>query len=167
MGGLLAGKLIFEVLIKTRLKMYTGLFHTHSALRYVVLLLLIVVIAKSLVGVVSKKTFEKGDGKLTLWLMIATHTQLLVGIFLYFVSPWVKFTAGTMKDSQLRYWTVEHVTIMLIAVVLITLARGATKKLIDDSAKHKKVLMFTSLALVLILVGIIMSGRGILIPVRA
>lgn len=147
--------------------MYTGLFHTHSTLRYIVLLLLIVVIAKSLVGVVSKKPFEKGDEKLTLWLMIATHTQLLVGIFLYFVSPWVKFASSTMKDPQLRYWTVEHVTIMLIAVVLITLARSTTKKLTDGNAKHKRVLIFTSIALVLILVGIIMSGRGILIPVRA
>lgn len=146
--------------------MYTGLLHTHSSLRYIVLLLLVIVVAKSMVGLISKKPFEKADEKLTLWLMIATHTQLLVGLILYFVSPFVQFGASTMKDSITRYWTVEHSFIMLIAIVFITLARTSTKKLTDSKAKHKRVFIMTSIALVLIVVGIIMSGRGIIIPVR-
>lgn len=147
--------------------MYTGLLHAHSGLRYVVLLLLVIVVAKSLVGLLSNKPFEKADEKLTLWLMIVTHIQLLVGLVLYFVSPLVKFGADTMKDSLIRYWTVEHSFIMLIAVVLITLARTSTKKLSDDKAKHKRVFIMSATALVLIVLAIIMSGRGILIPVRA
>lgn len=147
--------------------MYTGLLHTHSALRYVVLLLLVLVVAKSLVGLLNKKGFDKGDEKLTLWLMIATHTQLLVGVLLFFVSPLVKFGSQTMKDAVTRYWTVEHSFIMIIAVVLITLARTSTKKLADGRAKHRRVFILSSLALVLILTAIIMSGRGILIPIRA
>lgn len=147
--------------------MYTGLLHTHSALRYVVLLLLVLVVAKSLVGLLNKKGFDKSDEKFTLWLMIATHTQLLVGVILFFVSPLVKFDGQTMKDAVTRYWTVEHSFIMIIAVVLITLARVTTKKMTDDKAKHKRVFIMSSLALVLILMAIIMSGRGILIPIRA
>ncbi len=147
--------------------MYTGLLHTHSFLRYAVLLLLVVVIAKSLVGLLNKKGFDRGDDKLTLWLMIATHIQLLVGVTLYFLSPLVKFGGQTMKDPDLRYWTVEHSFIMIIAVVLITLARTSTKKLPDDKSKHKRVFIMSSLALILILAAIIMSGRGILIPIRA
>ncbi len=146
--------------------MYTGLLHTHSALRYVVLLLLVIVIAKSMVGLMNKKPFEKGDEKFTLFLMIATHLQLLVGVILYFVSPFVQFGGGTMKDSVTRYWTVEHAFIMVSAVVLITLARTTTKKLSESHAKHKRVFIFTSLALVLIVLAIAMSGRGILIPIR-
>jgi len=147
--------------------MYTGLLHTHSSLRYVVLLLLVIVIAKSMVGLMSNKPFEKSDEKLTLWLMIATHIQLLVGLVLYFVSPAVIFGSNTMKDSVIRYWTVEHSFIMIIAIVLITLARTSTKKITQDKAKHKRVFIMSSLALILIVVAIIMSGRGILIPVRA
>lgn len=146
--------------------MYTALFHTHSTLRYIVLLLLVVVVAKSMVGLLNKKPFEKADEKLTLWLMIATHVQLLVGLGLYFVSPFVKFGAQTMKDSVTRYWTVEHSFIMLIAIVLITLARTSTKKLTEDKAKHKRVFIMTGLALILIVAAIAMSGRGILIPIR-
>ncbi|MEQ8302567.1 MAG: cytochrome B [Cyclobacteriaceae bacterium] len=147
--------------------MYTGLIHTHSTLRYAVLALLIVVIAKSLVGLLNNKPYEIIDGKLTLWLMIATHVQLLVGLVLFFVSPLVQFSGETMKDSVLRYWTVEHSFMMLIAIVLITMARTTTKKLTDDKLKHKRVLILTSIALVLIVVAIVMSGRGLLIPIRA
>ena len=147
--------------------MYTGLLHTHSALRYVVLLLLVIVIAKSLVGLLNNKPFEKGDEKLTLWLMISTHTQLLIGIFLFFVSPLVVFGSNTMKDATIRYWTVEHSVIMIIAVALITIARISTKKLVNDKAKHKRIFVLSSIALVFILLAIIMSGRGILIPIRA
>lgn len=147
--------------------MYTGLLHTHSALRYVVLLLLVVVIAKALVGLMNKKPFQKEDEKLTLWLMIGTHIQLLVGLILYVVSPLVQFGGGVMKDPTLRYWTVEHSVIMILAVTLITLARTSTKKLKDDQAKHKRVLLMSSLGLTLIIVAIIMSGRGILIPIRS
>ncbi|MEQ9593427.1 MAG: cytochrome B [Cyclobacteriaceae bacterium] len=147
--------------------MYTGLIHTHSTLRYVVLALLIVVIAKSLVGLLNNKPYENIDGKLTLWLMIATHVQLLVGLVLFFVSPLVQFSGETMKDSTLRYWTVEHSFMMLIAIVLITMARTTTKKLTDGKLKHKRVLILTSIALVLIVVAIVMSGRGLLIPIRA
>lgn len=146
--------------------MYTGLFHTHSTLRYIILLLLVVVVAKSLVGLLNKKPFDKGDEKFTLWLMIATHLQLVVGVLLYFVSPFVKFSGETMKDSVTRYWTVEHSFIMIIAVVLITLARITTKKITEDKAKHRRVFIMSSLALILILAAIIMSGRGILIPIR-
>jgi hypothetical protein len=147
--------------------MYTGLLHTHSSLRYVVLLLLVIVVAKSMVGLISKKPFEKTDEKLTLWLMIVTHIQLLVGLILYFVSPFVQFGANTMKDSITRYWTVEHSFIMLIAIVFITLARTSTKKLTESKAKLKRVFIMSTVALVLIVLGIIMSGRGIIIPVRA
>jgi hypothetical protein len=72
-----------------------------------------------------------------------------------------------MKDSITRYWTVEHSFIMLIAIVFITLARTSTKKLTDSKAKHKRVFIMSTIALVLIVMAIIMSGRGIIIPVRA
>ncbi len=147
--------------------MYTGLLHTHSALRYVLLLLLVIVVAKSLVGLLNNKPFEKADEKMTLWLMIATHTQLLIGIVLFFISPAVQFGSNTMKDAVTRYWTVEHSFTMIVAVILITLARTSIKKLNEDKAKHKRVFILTSVALVLIVAAIIMSGRGLLIPVRA
>jgi hypothetical protein len=69
-----------------------------------------------------------------------------------------------MKDSSTRYWLVEHNTAMLIAIVLITLARTTSKKMQDNNAKHKRMFVFNAIALVIILVTIALSGRGIITP---
>jgi hypothetical protein len=142
--------------------MYTGLFHTHSAVRYLVLIGLVVVIIKSLVGVLGKKPYQKSDNQLSLFLFIATHIQLLVGLILYFVSPFVKFGSTTMSDKMTRYWTVEQITGMLIAVVLITLARTTSKKMSDPIAKHRRLFIFNTLALLIIVTVILVSDRKLI-----
>lgn len=140
--------------------MYAPLLHTHSLLRFIVLLLLIVVVVNAFLGMNGKKPFGKMDNLLGLSLFSVTHTQLLVGLVLYFTSSFVVFSADTMKDASLRYWTVEHITLMLIAVALITMARITAKKMTDDAAKHKRMFVFNALALVIILMAIAMSKRG-------
>lgn len=140
--------------------MYTGLLHTHSLLRYLVLIFLLVVIVNSFLGFSNKKAFSKMDNMLGLTLFSVTHTQFLVGVLLFFVSPFVQFSGAAMKDPALRYWTTEHSLIMLIAIVMITLARITAKKMSDDTARHKRMLIFNSIALVLILLAIAMSKRG-------
>ena len=132
----------------------------HSITRYLVLIALVGVIIQSLVGLTQNKPYGKLENKAGLYLFIFTHTQLLIGLILYFVSPIVIFSGAAMKDSVARYWLVEHSTIMLIAIVLITMARITAKKLSTDKEKHKRLLIFNSIALILILVGISMSGRG-------
>lgn len=145
--------------------MYTGLFHTHSLLRYFILIALVVVIVKALIGVVNRQPYGKWDNKVGLYLFIFTHMQLLIGLILYFVSPFVKFSNETMSDKSTRYWTVEHITAMLIAVLLITLARTTSKRMMNDSSKHKRMLVFNTIALVIIIGTIMMSGRGFFGPV--
>jgi len=140
--------------------MSSGLLVSHSYLRYAVLALLIVVIVTSLLGWIGKKSYSTTDNKLSLYLFIATHLQLLLGLILYVVSPNVQFNSNTMTDF--RYWTVEHSTIMIISIILITMARITAKKMTDDVAKHKRLFIFNALALIFILAGIAMSGRGII-----
>jgi cation transport ATPase len=144
--------------------MYIGLTHLHSTFRYIVLILLLVVVIKSLLGWLNKSKFESLDNKLSLWLLIATHLQLLGGLLLYFVSPRVQFNTSTMKEADTRYWTVEHFTMMILAIVLITVARISHKKLASDEAKHKRLFMLNLVALAIIVAAILHSGRGLLIP---
>ena len=142
--------------------MYTGLFHTHSLLRYFILIALVVVIIKAILGLINRQAYGKWDNKLGLYLFIFTHMQLLIGLVLYFVSPFVKFGPDTMSDKTTRYWTVEHILTMLIAVVFITLARTTSKRMTTDEAKHKRMLIFNGIALVIIVATIMMSGRQLL-----
>jgi hypothetical protein len=137
--------------------MYTGLLHTHSLLRYLVLIFLVLVIILAISGVAGKRPFGKWDNKASLFLLIFTHIQTLVGLFLYFVSPEVKFGPDTM--TTYRYWTVEHIFAMLIAVVLITIGRVSMKKISIDAGKHKRLLIMNLIALIVIVATILMSGR--------
>lgn len=141
--------------------MYPGLLLTHSVLRYFILILLVVVIIQSLLGLVNKKPYTKMDNRVGLFLFICTHTQLLLGLILFFVSPFVQFSGAAMKEPSTRYWLVEHNTAMLIAIVLITLARTTSKKMADDQAKHRRMFIFNTIALAIILITIGLSGRGI------
>lgn len=141
--------------------MYQGLIYTHSYLRYFILIFLIIVIVQSLLGLLNKTPYTRTHNKVSLFLFICTHTQLLIGIILFFVSPAVQFSGEAMKNASTRYWLVEHNTAMLLSIVLITLARTTSKKMAVDQDKHRRNLIFNLAALIIILVVIGMSGRGI------
>jgi Na+/citrate or Na+/malate symporter len=108
----------------------------------------------------TKSQYASVDNKISLFTLILAHTQFLLGVILYFVSPFVQFSSQTMKDPFIRYWTVEHVSMMLIAIVLITVARSTSKKMSDGVARHRRMFVLNAIALLIILVGISMSGRG-------
>ncbi len=140
--------------------LYSNLTLFHSLIRYFVLIFLVIVVVRSYMGWTKKKGFTSMDDKSGLWLLMLTHTQFILGLLLYFVSPFVKFEGATMKDATLRYWTVEHVAMMLIAVALITVGRVTARKMGDENGKHKRMFIFCAIALVIILAAIGTSGRG-------
>lgn len=145
--------------------MLTGLLHTHSLLRFFILIALVVVIANALIGMTSRKPFGKWDNKFSLYLLIFTHMQLLVGVVLYIINlsqeRLVHFNENTMKVAALRYWAVEHVVGMLIGVVLITVGRISSKRATDDVLKHRR-LFYSNLFALLVIVGTILIGdRGL------
>lgn len=142
--------------------LYNIFLHSHSYLRYFILIMLVVVIVKSLAGWLGKKPFTNLDDKLSLYLLIFTHLQLVAGLVLYFISPFVQFGSETMKNKDIRYWTVEHGVAMLIVIVLITMARVTAKRMVHPQAKFRRLVIFNTLALLIILVVVAMSGRGIL-----
>jgi len=143
--------------------MYKLLFEAHSGFRYVVLILMISALLVAFSGWLGNKAYTNSNRKMYLFTLISAHIQLLLGLFLYFVSPNVNFDmAVSMKDSTLRYWTVEHIIMMIIAVVLITIGHSKSKKKLNDIAKHKTVAVFYSLAFIIVIAAILMSGRGLL-----
>ena len=97
--------------------------------------------------------------------MISCDVQLLIGLVLYFISPFgvAAFSGGNaMKDPALRYFAVEHPLVMLIAIVLVHIGRSRSKKLHSDPARHKAALLFYGIALLLMLSRIPFSDRPLL-----
>ena len=70
--------------------MYTGMLHLHNLLRYAVVILLVIAVIKGFLGWFGKKEYTKTDNKISLFLLISAHTQLLIGLILYFISPIVQ-----------------------------------------------------------------------------
>ncbi|MFD2148491.1 cytochrome B [Mucilaginibacter antarcticus] len=137
---------------------YSIVQHLHSGFRYIVLVLFIYTIIAALLGWFGKRPYTNGNRLTNLFAMISAHTQLLIGIALYFLSPLVQFAGSTMKDPVLRYYTVEHQVIMLIALVLITIGHSKSKKALSAEAKHKTIALFYGIAL-LIIIGALVHGK--------
>lgn len=133
--------------------MLNGLAHAHSGLRWIVLILLLVTIFNAF----SKKKagiYSEGDRKLALFAMISVHTQLLIGLILYFISPKVVFSGESMGNDFYRFYLIEHALMMIIAVVLVTIGHSKSKKAADGAAKFKAIARFYLIALILILAAI-------------
>jgi uncharacterized membrane protein YqhA len=128
----------------------------HNIGRWVVLILLLVAIFKALRGLTGNTLYTSGDKKVGLFLMIAAHTMLLIGLYQWFVGPWGLHNIqnlgmkAVMQDKIYRFWAVEHTTGMLIGIILITIGRAAGKKNIPDKLKHSRSFWFFVIALLVI-----------------
>jgi len=141
---------------------YSFFKYFHSGFRYVVVLLVLLAIIRAFADWLGKKPYSEGNRKLNLFAMISAHTQFLLGIILYFLSPFVQFNSTTMKTPETRYWTVEHLTMMLFAIVLITIGHSKSKKIILPEGKHRAIAIFYTLAFIIVAVAIIQSKRPFL-----
>lgn len=122
----------------------------HSGWAYLVFLLLILVVVNSTLGLLSKSKFTNFNRKVALFGLIAVHTQLLVGLILYFVSPLGFAALGNMSDKALRLTSLEHPVTNLLAIALITVGWVRHKKAATDSAKFLSINLFYALGLLLI-----------------
>ena len=129
------------------------LVSAHSGLRYVVIIMLLIAIVNAFSKRKTNK-YEASDKKINLFAMIALHVQLLIGLILYFTSDKVQFVDGVMGESALRFFAVEHILVMLIAVVLITLGRKKAERFELPGMKHKLILRYYFIGLALIFIAI-------------
>lgn len=132
--------------------MYSGLVHAHSGLRWIALILLLAAVVTAFNKRNGYGSFADGDRKLYLFTLISVHTQLLIGLVLFFISPKVNFSL--MGEKLYRFYSVEHTAGMLIAIVLITIGYSRAKRASDAAAKHRSISIFYGLGLLLILFSI-------------
>ena len=140
--------------------LYQILDRAHSGFRWVVLLLLLAAIFSAFQ---TWQSGRAGASKMSFYAMTAVHIQLLGGLILYFISPYVKFEGGVMKDAVARFYTVEHISMMLIAVALITIGYSKAKRAAGDAARGKTTFWYYLIGLVVILAAIpwpFRSGLG-------
>ncbi|HEY4283937.1 MAG TPA: hypothetical protein VGM62_12800 [Chthoniobacterales bacterium] len=138
---------------------YPNLLALHNALRWIVLVAAIVAFAVAVSGWSGTKPVTPLLKRCGSLFVAAMDVQFLIGLILYFgVSPLIKMAfenmSVTMKDHELRFFTVEHTTYMLLAVILAHVGAIRSRKAKTDRAKYRGAAVFYGLSLLLILAGI-------------
>ena len=136
--------------------MYSILKNIPSYWAYLVLLVLILCIFNAITGKINGKDFESRDLRLSLFGLIFSHLQLLIGLILYFVSPWFDQWSnlgmgGVMKDAQTRLFLVEHPFTNILAIGLITIGWSVQKQQSDPSKKFLRIALLYGLGLLLLM----------------
>ena len=130
----------------------------HNILRWAILLFGVWTLLNALSGVMSKRPYSLNDNRSNLFFMISCDIQLLLGLVLFFSNSWfdtLKSGMGqAMKVPMLRFFTIEHSLMMIIAWILVHVGRTSVKRASTDAVKHRKMLLFFGLALLLILAAI-------------
>ncbi len=131
--------------------LYPILKNSHSGFRWIVLIMLLITVIYSLIKWLKKSDYSARDGKITSFTTMAVHIQLLLGIILYFISPKVIFSAEAMKSDIVRFFTIEHSVMMLVAIIIITIGNSMVKKAAASTVKFRRAFLYFGIGLVIIL----------------
>ena len=139
--------------------MYPFILGVHNIVRWVVLVAGILAVVRALLGWFGKKEWSKQDRLVGLIFTSSVDVQLLLGVLLYFVfSP---ITKGAFNDfgaamaiKDMRFFAIEHVFYMVLALVFAHLGSALPKRVDDAVSKHKRAAIWFALALLIILAGV-------------
>ena len=135
--------------------MYQTVQIIHSYWAYLVLLIVVLATFNALVKFFGKKEFHNNDLRITLFALIVSHIQLLIGLVLYFVSPnalnAVKEHGMGGLTSLARQLAVEHPFVGILGVIFITIGFSKHKKKLTATNKFKVISIFYGIALLLFL----------------
>lgn len=138
--------------------MYQVLLFLHSIFRWLVLVSLAYSIYRAYRGYTLQTTFTKTDNAIRHWTATIAHIQLIIGMVLYFKSPLVKYFWSQSSDSipvkELTFFSLVHVVLMLLSIIIITVGSALAKRKPDDRAAFKTILICYSIALIIIFIAI-------------
>jgi len=136
--------------------MYEAIKVVHSYWAYLVVLIVTLATINALIGFFSKREYAPKDFRISLFALIVTHLQLVIGLIIFFVSPtilWFKDipVKEIMGDPLLRLYNVEHPFVMIATIVFITIGYSKHKKKLTSTPKFKMLAIFYTIALILML----------------
>jgi hypothetical protein len=138
--------------------MYIGLLHFHNFARWIVLIAALVAIALAIHGLATRRPWTRASRLSGTLFVISMDVQLVVGLLLYAVSPLVRSgladVGAAMGDSVLRFFVVEHVLLMVLAVAAAHVGSVSVRRAATDRAKHAKAATWFSVSLALVLLSI-------------
>jgi hypothetical protein len=138
---------------------YVVVLALHNIMRWVVVVAAIWVIYLVYSGLMQRRSWKATEGQAVRFFTISMDVQLLLGLILYFVLSPITGIAlqnfgAAMRDSTLRYFAVEHLLMMVLAVVAVHVGAVMIRRRRDDRSKYVQGAIWMTIAILLILVGI-------------
>ncbi len=136
--------------------MYTFMLFSHNIFRWLLLVAGVVAVVMAFVGWLGKKDWPKRDNSVGLVYIILMDVNVLLGFILYlFLSPLTQAAfadfGAAMGNSTLRFFAVEHIFGMLLALVFAHVGRSFSKKAGEPLKKHRTAAIWFTLSLVAVL----------------
>ena len=131
----------------------------HSTLRWLIVIVGLMAVARAIYGWRGGRPWLRLDDRLGGLFTTILDVQLLVGSTLYiFLSPLTRAAfqnvAAAMGNSVLRFFFVEHMPAMVVAIVLAHVGRALSQRAATDTAKHKRAAVYFTLAMLAIVIAI-------------
>lgn len=137
---------------------FSTLLLLHSLIRWLLLAGLVAAVARGYQGWVSDCIFTKADRGLLKITNRLAEIQFIIGVALYAVSPLVRHFLSHFGEAvhirDLRFFGMEHITMMVISVGLISVGAARVRKKEGNRDKFKTMAIWLSVALLLIFVSI-------------
>jgi hypothetical protein len=138
--------------------MYPIVISLHNIVRWLVLILGVIAVLRAYIGWFGKHEWTETDRKIGSYVSIAIDIQVLLGLVLYFISPLTKAAmsnfGGAMQNHELRFFALEHVFYMFLALIFAHMGSMLPKRATDSIAKLRRAAIFFSLTVLLVLLGI-------------
>lgn len=138
--------------------MYPIVLAVHNIIRWVVVIIGVIAVARALVGLYRKRDWGSTDRILGVIYTSTMDIQLLLGLILYvFLSPTTKGMfqnlSQAMSNPGMRFFGLEHALYMILAVILAHIGNAKTRRATESVSRYRAVLTWFGLALILILLG--------------
>lgn len=119
-----------------------------------VLIFLVLAILDAIMAITSEKPYAKTSKLFALITLISAHIQLLLGLVLYFIGDKgfkvITSVDGFMSIAPARFFAMEHISGMILAIALITVGYSKAKKTEMAKKKYSTILLFYGISLLLI-----------------
>lgn len=140
--------------------MYTPVLAIHNIVRWVVVILGALAVLRAFIGWFGKQAWIPADRKIGSFFAMSIDIQMLLGLILYlFFSPFGLKTFSNfdlnsiLRQSDIRFFAVEHILLMVLAVVFAHLGSSLPRKVDKPNKKHRLAAIWLGLALLLVLLG--------------
>lgn len=134
--------------------MYVFLLFLHNALRWLVLTSLVTACYRGFRGWWGRRSFTAVDNRIRHITATIAHCQLAVGYILYFNSPVVAYfrahASEALPSFAFRFFGIIHITLMTLAIIVITIGSSAAKRRQEDVARFRIMVICCALALLII-----------------